>query len=99
MSIVICHSHCSQVGKQSNENNEFDTNRFVNNDHASRQVDLQVQAKADTILDVCLHTLKDLSGSLDCQNNCTETWCQENYVSSSLSRLRSTFHRDTTISL
>ena len=98
MGIVICHSHGGQVGKQSNEDDEFDTDGLVDDDHAGRQIDLQVQTKSDTVLDVCLHTLKDLSSSLDGQNNCAETRCQEHYVCRSLSRFRSTLHGDTTVS-
>lgn len=58
-----------------------------------------MQAKRDTILNVGLHTLEDLSSRLDSQDNRTETWSQEDDIGSGLSGFRSTLNGNTAISL
>ena len=43
-----------------------------------------MEAESDTILDICLHALKDLSCNLDGANDGTQTWCEEDNIGSGL---------------
>lgn len=58
MCIVIGDGDGSQIGKQSQENDQIDTDGFINNDHRGDKVDFQVEAKSDTILNISLRTIQ-----------------------------------------
>ena len=58
MSIVVGDSDSSQIGEQGQEDDEVSSDSLVDDDHGSGQVDFQMQAKGDTILDVGLSTVR-----------------------------------------
>jgi hypothetical protein len=58
-----------------------------------------VQAEGDTVLDICLHTLEDLTSGLDGKDDSAQTGGEENDISSSLGSFRCTLDSDTAISL
>lgn len=58
-----------------------------------------MQTQSDTVLNVCLHALENLTSGLDRQNDRAETGCEEDDVGSGLSSLRRAFHCNTAISL
>lgn len=47
--IVVSHSYGSQIGKQGEEDDEVDADGFVENDHGEGKVDLEMEAKRDTV--------------------------------------------------
>jgi hypothetical protein len=58
-----------------------------------------MQAESDTILNVSLHTLKDLTRNLDGIDNSAETGGKENNIGSGLSGFGSTFNSNTAVRL
>jgi len=68
--VVVGNSDGSQISEESKEDDELGTDGLVEDDHGGDQVDFQVQAESDTVLDVSLHTLEDLASSLDGQDDC-----------------------------
>ncbi len=64
---IVSDSDGGQISEESEEDNELDTGRLVENDHRSDKVNLQMQAESDTVLNVSLHTLENLASSLDGQ--------------------------------
>jgi len=58
-----------------------------------------VQAKSDAVLDISLHTLEDLAGNLDSQDNRAKTGGKEDDIGSGLGSFGGTFDSDTAIGL
>lgn len=99
MRVVVGDGDGGQVGKQGEEDDELRTDRLVDDDHASNQVNLQVQTQRDTVLDVRLHPLEDLTGNLDRRDNRRQTGCKEDNVRSRLRSLGRPFDGDTAVRL
>lgn len=97
--IVVSDGNGSQIGKEGDEDNELGADGLVDDDHGGNQVDFQVKAEGNTVLDVCLHTLENLAGSLDGKDNSGETWGKENDIGGGLGSFGGTFDGDTTIGL
>jgi hypothetical protein len=97
--VVIGDSDGGQIGEQGEEYDELGTDGLVEDDHGSDEVDLQVQAERDTVLDVGLHTLENLAGGLDGQDDRGETRGKEDDISGSLGSLSGTLDGDTTVGL
>jgi len=49
MRIIISYSDSRQICEESQENDQVDTDGLVEDDHGEREVDLEVQAKRDTV--------------------------------------------------
>lgn len=47
--IVVSHSNGSQIGKQGEEDDQIDADGFVEDDHGQGEVDLEMEAKRDTV--------------------------------------------------
>jgi hypothetical protein len=58
-----------------------------------------VQAESDTVLNVCLHALENLTSSLDGQDDCGEAGCEEDDIGGGLGSFGGTFDSNTAISL
>lgn len=99
MGVVISDSDGSQISEQSNEDDQLRSDDFVETDGGSDEVDLQVQAEGDTVLDVGLHTLENLARGLDGQDDGGETGGKEDDIGGSLGSLGGTLDGDTTVSL
>ncbi|KAI6876686.1 plasma membrane H+-ATPase Pma1 [Hortaea werneckii] len=99
VSVVVGDSDSSQVSEKGDEDNQLGGDGLVDDDHRGDEVDLQVQAQGDTVLNVCLHTLEDLTSSLDGEDNGGETRSQEDNVGGSLGSLGGTLDGNTTVSL
>lgn len=97
--IVVCNSNGGQISKQREENDQVDTDGLVDGDHRCDQVKLQVQAEGDTVLDISLHALENLSGDLDSRDNGGQTRGKENDVGSSLGSLSGTLNSYTAVGL
>lgn len=82
--IIVGDRYGGQVGEEGDENDEIRADSFVQDDHRGGEVDFQMQTERNTILNVCLHTLEDLSGRLDGQDDRAETRGKEHNISGSL---------------
>jgi hypothetical protein len=94
---IICDSHSSQISEQGDEDDQLGPNGFIDDYHRSNEIDLKMNAKSNTVLDVSLHALEDLSGSLDSQHDCAKTRGEEDDVGSGLRGFGCAFNSDTAI--
>ena len=99
VSVVVSDGDGGQIGEQGDEHNQIGADSLVDDDHGRDQVDLQVQAQGDTVLDVRLHALEDLAGSLNGEDNGGKTGGEEDDVGGGLGSLGGTLDSDTAISL
>jgi len=99
VSVVVGDGNGGQIGEEGNEDDEVGTDSLVDDDHGESEVKLQVQAEGDTVLDVSLHTLENLAGSLDGENDGGKTGSKEDDIGGSLSSLSGTLDSDTTVRL
>jgi hypothetical protein len=99
VSVVVSDGDGSQISEQGEEDNKLGTDGLVEDDHRGDEVDLQVQAKSDTVLDVGLHALEDLAGSLDGKDDGGQTGGKEDDISGSLGSLGGTLDGNTTVRL
>ena len=97
--VIVSDSDGGKIGEEGDEDDKVDGDGLVDDDHAGHQVDLQVQAKSDTVLNVCLHALENLTSGLDGQHDRGETWSEENDISGGLSGFRRTFDGNTAVGL
>ena len=58
MSIVISDGDSGQIGEEGQEDDEISSDSLVDDDHGGGQIDFQMQAKRDTILDVGLSIVR-----------------------------------------
>lgn len=99
MSVIIGNSDGGQIGEKSEEDNQLDTDGLVDDDHGGDEVDFQVQAERDTVLDIGLHPLENLTRDLDGRDDGAETRGEEDDIGGGLSGFGSTFDGDTTVRL
>ncbi|KAJ6439395.1 LOW QUALITY PROTEIN: fungal specific transcription factor [Purpureocillium lavendulum] len=97
--VVVCHGDGGQIGEQGKEDDEVDPDRLVDDDHGGRQVDLEVQAQRDAVLDVGLHALEDLPRRLDGRDDGAEAGGEEDNVGRRLGRLRRALDGDAAVGL
>ena len=97
--VVVSDGDGGQISEQGEEDDKLDTDGLVDDDHRSDEIDLQVQAEGDTVLDVCLHTLENLTGDLDGRDDGGKTGGEEDNIGSSLGSFSSTFDSNTAIGL
>ena len=99
VSVVVGNGDRGQIGEQGNEDDEFGRDGLVDDDHRRDEVDLQMQTEGDTVLNVGLHTLENLTSRLDGEHDSAKTGGEEHDVGSGLSGFRSAFDGDTAIGL
>ncbi|KAH6603711.1 hypothetical protein Trco_008486 [Trichoderma cornu-damae] len=97
--IVVSDSDGGQISEQGKEDDEVDADGLVDDDHRQGQVDLQVETEGDAVLDVGLHALEDLTGSLDGQDDGAEAGGEEDDIGSSLGSLGGTLDSDAAVGL
>ena len=99
VSIVVSNSDGSQISEQSKEDDEIDSDSLVDDDHRSDEIDFQVKAESDTVLDVRLHTLENLASDLDGGDDSAKTRSEEHNIGGGLRSFGSTFDGNTTVRL
>lgn len=99
VSIVVSYGDGSQISEQSEEHDQVDTDSLVNGNHRGNQVQLKVQAKSDTVLDVGLHALENLARDLDGGNDSRQTRSKEDDIGGSLGGFSGTLDSNTTVGL
>ena len=97
--VVVSNGNGGQVGEEGNEDNQVGADRLVENDDGQDEVNLQVETQTDTVLDVSLHAVENLTGDLDGGNDGRETLVKENDIGGRASSVRGTFDGDTTVGL
>ncbi|KAK1241977.1 LOW QUALITY PROTEIN: hypothetical protein MKX07_007800 [Trichoderma sp. CBMAI-0711] len=97
--IVVGDGDGGQVSEQGEEDDEVDADGLVDDDHGQRQVDLEMQTQGDTVLDVGLHALENLSGRLDGQDDGGETGGKEDNIGGGLGSLGGTLDGNTAVGL
>lgn len=97
--VIVGDGDGGKISKESEEDNQVDTDSLVDGNHRRDEVKLQVQAKSDTVLDISLHTLEDLAGDLDSGDDGGKTRGKEDDISGGLSGLSGTLDGDTTVGL
>jgi hypothetical protein len=96
---IVSNGHSRKISEKSDEDNKLGADGLVDDDHGSDQVDLEMQTQSDTVLDVRLHTLENLSGNLDSEDDSAETGGEEDNVGGGLSSFRRALDSNTTIGL
>lgn len=99
MGVVVGDGDGSQVGEKGDEDDEIWSNGLVEDDHREGEVDLEVNAKSNSVFHVGLHPLEDLSRRLDGENDRAEAGREEDDICCGLRCFRRAFHSDTTIGL
>ncbi|GKT48036.1 uncharacterized protein ColSpa_08217 [Colletotrichum spaethianum] len=84
---------------ESEEDDEVGADSLVDDDHGSDEVDLQVQAKSDTVLDVGLHALENLARQLDGRDDSAKTGGKEDDIGGGLGSLGGTLDGNTAVGL
>lgn len=97
--VVVGNSDGGQISEERKEDNELSADGLVEDDHGGDKVDFQVQAESDTVLDIGLHALENLAGSLDGQDDGRETRGKEDNISGSLGSLGGTLDGNTAVRL
>lgn len=97
--VVVGNGDGGQVSEQGNEDNQIGTDGLVNDDHGGDKVDLKVETQSNTVLNVGLHTLENLTGELDSIDDGGQTGGKEDNIGGSLGGLSGTLDSDTTVSL
>lgn len=96
---IVGNSDGGQIGEESDEDNELGTDGLVDDDHRGDEVKLKVETESNTVLDIRLHTLENLTGDLDGQDDGGETGGEENDIGSGLGSFGRTFDGNTAIGL
>ncbi|KAG2024738.1 hypothetical protein GB937_003437 [Aspergillus fischeri] len=97
--IVVGNGDGGQISEQGDEDNQLGVEGLINDDHGGDKVDLKVETEGNTVLNVGLHTLEDLTGKLDGIDDGAETGGKEDDISSGLGSLSGTLDGNTTVSL
>ena len=97
--VVVGDGDGGQISEQGEEYNQLDTDGLVDDDHGGDEIDFQVQAESDTVLDICLHTLENLTGDLDGRDDGGKTGGEEDNISGGLGGFGSTFDGNTAVRL
>lgn len=97
--VIVGNGDGGKISEESEEDDQVDTDGLVDGNHRGNKVQLQVQAKSDTVLDIGLHTLENLAGDFDSGHNGRETRGKEDDISGGLSGLSGTLDGDTTVRL
>lgn len=98
-SVVVGDGDRGNVGEQGDEDDEVSADHLVEDDDREDKVDFEVETERDTVLDVSLHAVENLTGDLDGGDDRRETLVEEDDVGSRASSVRGTFDSDTTVSL
>jgi len=99
VSIVVGNGDGGQVSEEGDEDDQVSADGLVDDDHGGDQVDLEVETQSDTVLDVGLHALEDLTGQLDGIDDGAQTGSEEDNVGGSLVSLGGTLDGNTTVGL
>jgi hypothetical protein len=95
--VIVGYRDGGKIGEEGDEDDELGTDGLADDDHRCDQVNLQMQAKGDTVLDVGLHALENLTGGLDGQDDSGKTGGKEDDISSSLGSFGRSLDGDTAI--
>ena len=98
-SSVIGNGDGGNICKDGQEDDEVDSDSLVLDEDVEHDEDLKMDTKGDTVDDVCLHSVENLSSDLDSRDDGRKTFVKEDDVCGSSSGVRSTLDGDTAIGL
>lgn len=99
VSIVVGDGDGGQVSEKGNEHNQVGTDGLVDDKHGGDQVDFQVNTQGNTVLDISLHTLEDLTGKLDSIDDGAQTGGKEDDIGGGLGGFGRALDSNTAVSL
>ena len=97
--VVVGDGDGGKISEEGNEHNQIGTHGLVDDDHRGDQVDLKMQTQGDTVLDVGLHALEDLTGQLDGIDDGGQTGGKEDNIGGGLGSLGGALDGDTAVGL
>ncbi|EPE08776.1 hypothetical protein F503_04363 [Ophiostoma piceae UAMH 11346] len=98
-SVIVSNGQGSDISENGNEDDQLNVQRTVEDGNPQTQVDLEMDGQSDTVDNVGVHAVENLSGSLQGINNGTKTGGKENDIGSGASSVRGTLDSNTGISL
>lgn len=87
MCVIVGHRNGCQIGKKGQEDHKVNTKSFIDDAHRGDQIDLQMEAESDTILNISFHALEDLSCNLDGADNGAKARSEEDDIGGGLHAL------------
>lgn len=98
-SVIVSNRKGSNIGEDSNEDDQLNVERAVKNGNPETEVDLEMERQSDTVDDVGVHAVENLAGSLEGINDGTETRGEEDNIGGGAGSVRGTLDSDTSIGL
>jgi len=98
-SVVIGNSQSGNVGKDGDEDDQLNVQAPVKNGNPQAEIDLEVDRQSDTVDDIGVHAVENLTRSLQGINDGTKTRGEEDDISSRASSIGSTLDSNTSIGL
>jgi hypothetical protein len=98
-SVVVGDSKGSDIGEDGNEDDELDVERSVKDGDPETEEDLHVQGKSDTVDNVGVHAMEDLTACLQSVDDSTQARGEEDDIRGRSGSIRSTFNSNTSIGL
>ena len=97
--VVVSNGDGGQIGEEGDEDNQVTADDLVDDNGGEGKVNFQVKTEGDTVLDVGLHTLENLTSGLDGKNDGGETRGEEDDIGGGLGSLGGTLDGNTTVRL
>ena len=98
-SVVVGNGKRSNIGENGNEDDEVQVEGLIHDRDPKTQEDLQVKRQGDTVDNVGVHAVEDLTGGLESVNDSGETRSQEDDISSRTGSIRCTLDGNTSVGL
>jgi len=96
---IVGNGDGGQISEEGDEDNEVGADGLVDDDHRGDKVKLEMETESNTVLDISLHTLENLTGDLNGQDDGGKTRSEEDDIGGGLGSFGGTFDSDTTIGL
>ncbi|VUC35121.1 unnamed protein product [Clonostachys rosea] len=98
-SVIVGNGQGSNIGEDSNEDDEVQVQAVVQDGNPETEEDFHVEGQSDTVDNVGVHAVENLAGSLEGINDSTETGGKEDNIGSGTGSIGRTFDSNTGISL
>ena len=97
--VIVSNGKGGNISEDSDKDNQFQLQTGVEDHDPETKEDFQMERQSDTVDNVGVHTMEDLSGSLESVNDSRETRGKEDNIGGGPCGIRGTFDGDTSISL
>ena len=96
-SVIISNGKGCDIGKDSNKDNQFQLQTGVKNYDPEAEEYFQMERQRDTVDDVRVHTMENLTGCLEGVDDSRQTRSQEDDIGGGSSSIGGTFDGDTSV--